>query len=114
MLKQHNHVSFTTSAANARAQVAERDVHSRPPTKEWSMKVVPLTVAAALSLGVGLADASENEGGEGIATTPRCIPATADKCNQIAPLLPPMVILEPEPKASPTSAAQAKRFFLLY
>jgi hypothetical protein len=38
------------------------------------MKVVPLTVAAALSLGVGLADASENEGGEGIATTPGASP----------------------------------------
>jgi hypothetical protein len=80
MLKKHSHVSFTTSAANARAQVAERDMHSRPHrARSESMKVIPLTVAAALSLGVGVAVASENEGGEGIAAAPKCILTTADQ-----------------------------------
>jgi hypothetical protein len=33
-------VSFTTSAADARAQVAERGVHSRPETKGDTMKKI--------------------------------------------------------------------------
>src|SRR5690348_7537265 len=40
MLRQRSHVSFTTSAADARAQVAERDMHSRPNPRENSMKKI--------------------------------------------------------------------------
>jgi len=55
MLKQHNHVSFTTSAANARAQVAERDMHSRPNPRENSMKKM---FAALAVLGIVLGTAT--------------------------------------------------------
>jgi hypothetical protein len=55
MLKQHNHVSFTTSAANARAQVAERDMHSRPNPRENSMKKI---FAALAVLGIVLGTAT--------------------------------------------------------
>jgi hypothetical protein len=76
------------------------------------MRGIPLTVAAALSLGVGLADANENKGGEGIAAAPQCNPATTNRCNQMSPLHPLAAVPEPEPKAPP--AAQAKGFLLLY
>lgn len=74
------------------------------------MKVIPGAVAAALSLGVGLADASENVIGEGIAADPQCILTPADQCNQMTPPLSRMAAPVLEPKAPPTSAAQAKRF----
>jgi hypothetical protein len=78
------------------------------------MKVILLTVAAALSLGVGLADANENEGGAGMAAAPKCILTTADQCNQMTPPLPRTAVSVLDPKAPSTSAAQAKSFFLLY
>ena len=55
MLRQHSHVSFTTSAADARAQVAERDMHSRPNPRENSMKKI---VAALAVLGIVLGTAT--------------------------------------------------------
>jgi hypothetical protein len=56
MLRQHSHVSFTTSAADARAQVAESDVHSRPENRrENTMKKL---FAALAVLGVVLGTAT--------------------------------------------------------
>jgi hypothetical protein len=48
-------VSFTTSAADARAQVAERDMRSRPNPRENSMKKI---FAALAVLGIVLGTAT--------------------------------------------------------
>ena len=48
-------MSFTTSAADARAQVAERDMRSRPNPRENSMKKI---FAALAVLGIVLGTAT--------------------------------------------------------
>lgn len=70
------------------------------------MQVLSLAVAAALSLGVGVADVSEGE-----VITPPCAP-TMIECPMTT--LPSVDVPAPEPSTVPTYASQAKRFFLLY
>jgi len=75
------------------------------------MQIVSLPVVVGLSLGIGLADASETDEREGIAAAPKCILTTTDRCHQTA-LFPGVAVPVPEPP--PAFAAQAKRFLAAY
>jgi hypothetical protein len=75
------------------------------------MQIISLLVVVRLSLGIGLADASETDDREGIAAAPQCIPTTTDRCHQTA-LFPGIAVPVPEPP--PAFAAQAKRFLPAY
>ena len=55
MLRQHSHVSFTTSAADATAQVAERDVHSRPENRRENTMKKLFAALAVLGIVLGTA-----------------------------------------------------------
>lgn len=78
------------------------------------MQVISLTVAAALSFGIGLAEATEPDA-LGIAPAPLCMAPIAE-CGQMTtlPAVAVPVVPAPAPDAMPTYGAQAKRFFPLY
>ena len=70
------------------------------------MQIISLPVVVGLSLGIGLADASETDDREGIAAAPQCIPTTTDRCHQTA-LFPGIAVPVTRASASFCCAGQA-------